>query len=63
MVDRLVASAALLRHKESQAAASGMSLGVKITPERKIMEYLVVLATATMIAVYAIIIARSLPKT
>jgi hypothetical protein len=27
-----------------------------------IMEYLVVLATATMVALYALIIARSLPK-
>lgn len=40
-------------------AVNDFSLGEK----ELIMEYLVVLATLTMIAVYALIIARSLPKT
>jgi hypothetical protein len=31
--------------------------------ERKFMDYLVVLATMTMIVLYALIVARSLPKT
>jgi len=31
--------------------------------ERKFMDYLVVLATMTMIVLYAVIVARSLPKT
>jgi hypothetical protein len=51
-------------HSESQATVSAM-LANTLVYDRKgiIMEYLVVLGTVTMIALYALIIERSLPKT
>jgi hypothetical protein len=51
-------------HSESQATVSAM-LANTLVYDRKgiIMEYLVVLATVMMIALYALIIERSLPKT
>jgi hypothetical protein len=51
-------------HRESQAAVSAMLAKTLVCGGKGIiMEYVVVLATVTMIALYALIIARFLPKT
>jgi hypothetical protein len=51
-------------HSQSQAAVSAMLARILVCgPKEIIMEYLIVLVTATMVALYALIIERSLPRT
>jgi hypothetical protein len=51
-------------HSKSQFVVSAKRTKAPVCGgEEIIMEYLIVLATATMVAFYALIISRSLPKT
>ena len=51
-------------HRESQTEMSAPPAMIPVYGGKEaIMEYLIMLATVTMVALYALIIARSLPKT